>query len=75
MAKIDLSSGASGTTVVLSGNDQIFHVSDGSVQFSTDGGTTWIPFFSGDKVVFADGLSVDSKNVTQSSASFSHMDI
>jgi hypothetical protein len=66
MANVTLAPGASGNTGALAAAN-IFMITQGTVEFSTDGGTTWMPFrsyntFQEPTVVFASGLTVDYRN-------------
>lgn len=74
MATVDITTSSSGS-IALSGNDALFYVVDGRVEFSTDGETTYIPFNQGDRVVFSDGLTVHYRKANPQSATFSHMPI
>lgn len=73
MARVELAGGAAGSDVALSGADQVFYVETGTVEFSTDAGTTYIPFAAPDKVVFSDGLTVKNRNPHSTTAAFRHM--
>lgn len=73
MARVTLTGGETGSGVALSGNDEIFYVEEGTVDFSTDSGTTYVPFAAGEKVVFSDGLTVTPRNSRPTAAAFSHM--
>lgn len=75
MARVTLAGGAAGSDVALSGSDQMFYVETGTVEFSTDAGTTYIPFAAPYMVVFSDGLTVKNRNPHATAASFSHMPI
>jgi len=57
MANVTIAPSTAGS-VALSGADHLFWVEQGIVSFSTDGGTTYIPFRQGEKVAFSDGLTV-----------------
>jgi hypothetical protein len=74
---ISLTKNQSGTTGALA-EDQLFYVSRGSVEFSTDAGTTWVPFDMRDtvnKVVFSSGLTVLYRNKSRGAAAFRRMPI
>jgi hypothetical protein len=75
MPRVTLAAAATGADVVLTTADNIFYVETGTVDFSTDNGTTWVPFTSGEKVVFSAGLTVDNRNSRSDPAAFSHMAI
>lgn len=62
MAVTTLTDGTSSGNTGALPSDQVFYVASGKVLFSTDGGTTYIPFDSGDKVVFSSGLTVHYLN-------------
>lgn len=72
MAHVTLAGGASGSDVVLSARS-VFYIESGEVEFSTDTGVTWIPFFAGDKVMFENGLTVRNRNMRTQQASFAYM--
>lgn len=74
MAEVTLDQGETGSDIDLSGRDQLFYVASGVVQFSTDGGSTWVPFANGAKVVFETGLTVSSWNDGADPAVFRYMD-
>lgn len=73
MANVTLTNGASSGNTGALASDQVFYVASGKVLFSTDGGTTYIPFDAGDKVVFSSGLTVDYLNGHSHSSEFRHM--
>ena len=75
MAVVTVAGSASGSDITLSASDQVFEVTAGKIEFSTDAGTTFISFSAGDKVVFSIGLTVAVKNTQQGPATFSHMAI
>lgn len=73
MATVSLSTGvASGNTGALP-SDQVFYVATGKVLFSTDAGTTYVPFDAGDKVIFSSGLTVHYVNGHSGASEFRHM--
>jgi hypothetical protein len=75
MGDVTLAAGASGTDIVL-GEDQVFKVEHGKVDFSTDAGTTWQPRVGGENIVFSSGLTVSQRNSRPELASrFTHMPI
>jgi hypothetical protein len=74
MAEVSVASGGSGNTGSLA-EDRIFYVAVGSISFSTDGGTTFVPFGIGEKVVFSSGLTVHYENLRGSTSKFRHMPI
>lgn len=74
MATIELNPTDTGNTGALAA-DTIFHVSDGWVDLSTDGGATYIPFRTGEKVVFSSGLTVSYRNDSDRFAIIHHMPI
>jgi hypothetical protein len=73
MAHVSLAAGATGSEIGLSGNDRVFYVETGTVYFSSDDGTTYIPFAAGEKVIFSDGLTVTPQNRNVTAATFAHM--
>lgn len=73
MADVTIAGGASGSDVVLSGNNALFQVTDGEVEFSTDSGTTWQKRPAGTDIVFYDGQTVKVRNTRPIAAKFSHM--
>ena len=74
MAVVTVDGGKAGSDIVLA-SDQVFEVTAGKIEFSTDSGTTYISWFAGDKVVFSAGLTVKVRNQQGGPATFSHMAI
>ena len=72
MAQVDLVAGGSGNSGALSGQT-IFYIETGTVDISTDAGTTYIPFYQGDRFVVSDSLTVHWLNRYSQAASFSYM--
>ena len=75
MAVVTVDGGKAGSDIVLTASDQVFSITAGKIEFSTDSGTTYISWFAGDKVVFSIGLTVKVRNQQQGPATFSHMAI
>lgn len=73
MAEVTIAGGASGSDISLSGNDALFQVVDGEVEFSTDSGTTYQARQAGSDVVFYDGATVKVRNTRPVPATFKHM--
>lgn len=55
--------------------DRIFFVSEGSINFTTDGSSDRIPFGIGEKIVFSAGLTVNYTNSGVNKSAFVHMPI
>ena len=72
MADVTLAGNTTGSAIVLAA-DEVFSVTEGRIDFSSDGGTTYIAWNAGEKVVFANGVTVDQRNSLPRSSSFSHM--
>lgn len=72
MARVTIAAGATGSDIVLAATT-IFAVESGSVELSTDAGTTFIEFFSNEKVVFSSGLTVTPKNTRGDTAILKYM--
>lgn len=73
MANVNLAAGASGSNVTTSGQT-CFFVQDGTIEISTDSGTTWIPFSEGEKFIMSDSLTVQNRNASGTqSAAFRYM--
>lgn len=75
MAEVTVDRGNTGSDIALSNNDSVFYVTNGTIELSTDTGTTYIPFSEGEKVVFTDGLTIRPRCTTGESATFRHMPI
>lgn len=73
MAEVTIAGGAAGSDVALSGNDALFQVTEGEVEFSTDSGTTYQAYPVGKEVVFYDGTTVKVRNSRPVPAKFKHM--
>lgn len=73
MADVSLAGGASGTDIVLSGNDILVQILDGEVEFSTDAGTTYQAYQAPREVQFYDGSTVKVRNSRAVVARFKHM--
>lgn len=72
MANVTLAGGATGSNIVLAGSDALFQINDGEVEFSTDGGTSFIRVPAGKEIAFYDGDTVTPRNVRPLSASFTY---
>lgn len=72
MAVVSLSGSATGNSGALSA-DAVFYVQTGKVSFSTDSGTTKIPFDAGEKVVFTSGRTVTWYNDQPGAAEIRYM--
>jgi hypothetical protein len=75
MANVTLTAGETGSPIVLSGNDEMFAVVDGSVEFSTAADTWFSIAAVSSPIVFTNGLTVTPRNLGSGSASFKHMPI
>lgn len=75
MTEVTLDQGEIGADIDLPGRDQLFYVASGVVQFSTDGGSTWVPFANGEKIIFASGTTVSSWNDGGDPAVFRYMEV
>lgn len=73
MAEVTIAGGAAGSDVVLSGNDALFQVIDGEVEFSTDAGTTYQAYHAPQEITFYDGTTVKVRNQRPVPARFKHM--
>lgn len=73
MAEVTLPGGTAGTDIVLSGNDALFQILDGEVEFSTDGGTTYQAIQAPREITFYDGSTVKTRNQRPVSATYKHM--
>lgn len=73
MASVTIAGGATGSDIVLSGNDALFQITDGHVEFSTDNGTTYQEFHAPQEITFYDGTTVKVRNARPVSATFKHM--
>lgn len=71
MAEVTLAASASGNSGVLSA-DTKFRVKEGSVTFSTDGGTSKDEFSAGERIIFSSGLTVTWENIRPIAAQFSY---
>lgn len=61
MPQVTLTPGATGTDIELSA-PTAFYVVKGSVDVSTDSGTTYLPFSAGEKFIMSGGLTVRPRN-------------
>lgn len=69
-----IAAAATGNTGALAA-DNIFYVETGSIELSTDAGTSYVRFDSGDKVVFSSGLTVHWRNPGTETAILNYMPI
>jgi hypothetical protein len=74
MAQVTVAAGATGSDIVLAATT-IFAVESGSIDLSTDAGTTFVTFHSNEKVIVSSGLTVRPKNTRSGAAIFSHMSL
>lgn len=74
MAKVTVAAGATGSDIVLAANT-VFAVESGTIDLSTDAGTTYVAFNSNEKVVISSGLTVRPRNSRSDPAVFSHMSL
>lgn len=58
-----LDSSSTGNTGALA-SDSVFYIAKGKVLLSSDGGTTKIPWETGEKVAFSSGLTVHYENAS-----------
>ena len=73
MAEVSIAGGAAGSDIALSGNDALFQVLDGEVEFSTDNGTTYQAYQAPEEITFYDGTTVKGRNSRPVTARFKHM--
>lgn len=74
MAVVALTGSGTGNSGALAA-DTVFFVHSGKVHFSTDGGTTRIPFDAGEKFVASSGLTVTWFNQQPSAAEIRYMSL
>lgn len=72
MATVTKTRNQTGNTGALAA-DTLFYVSEGTVEFSTDAGTTYIPFGVGEKIIFSAALTVHWRGGGTGQFTFSHM--
>jgi hypothetical protein len=74
MATVTVASAGTGSVSSLAA-DTIFEVVSGIMEFSTDGGTTYMAFHASEKIIFSSGLTINYVNNQPGSSVFKHMAI